>query len=716
MFLISNFRKVFFNMSFFLRKIFLFLLFLVLTTPWAVCSERTLDVFDFATTESARPAWDPGNGASPVELFEGIPGEEPGLQFPCNFETVDIRCYWDYSFTADLSSHDLFTMRVFVEEPVSMTSLTLYFRSPGGWFANTVSIDQPGWQTLRFSRGGFHESSSPTGWDQITGIRFSVWKGASSNTAIIATNLRLYTPPIKIIKGSWTNYPDTAERTAELIGKCLDAYSIDYGLVTDEDVLNGEIGDVELVMLPYNKNQPEEEIDKLRNFVDNGGKLIAFFLIDSELADAIGIDVKGVKTDDVRAMQFIPGIVDCMPSRVEQDSWSLNVVSPKSTDTQILAFWENAQGAPIEDPAWLISSRGAFMTHVLLSDDIDNKERMMLSLVAHFVPEVREEFLSSIIANIMPVGQYNEFDEAVKGILEEADLTPRLDIVQNEINLAKEYRSRAMDSLSSGMLCQTLDQATSSRLHLLDAYYRAQRPVRPEFRALWESDGTGVFPGNWDKSAKLLKSCGFDAVIPIMFTAGMAHYDSEYLPHSFEYDTYGDQPAQFVAACKKHGIEAHPRKQTWNLLWTEQSFIDEMRSQGRTQVDVNGDPVDWLCPSDPRNYQIEFDSIMELVNNYDIDGIHYDNIRYSGRTTCYCDSCRDRFTSDTGHIVENWPDDCYDGPLKEEYREWRREQINRLVRDLHDAVKAVKPDVKISAAVFSSYPSCRDSVAQDWVY
>jgi uncharacterized lipoprotein YddW (UPF0748 family) len=31
-------------------------------------------------------------------------------------------------------------------------------------------------------------------------------------------------------------------------------------------------------------------------------------------------------------------------------------------------------------------------------------------------------------------------------------------------------------------------------------------------------------------------------------------------------------------------------------------------------------------------------------------------------------------------------------------------------------VKAFKPEVDISAAVFNSYPSCRTSVGQDWVY
>ncbi len=689
---------------------------LLLTVPVVSSAEAVLDVFDFASTESARAAWVPMAGSSPVGLFDGIPGvEKRGVRFPCNFDTVDNRCYWDYSFSADLSSEDVFALRVFVEEPVSMSSLTLYFRSPGGWYYNTVSNMSTGWQTLRFPRAAFGESSTPAGWDQITGIRFSVWKRSPLNTGMIATELRFYTPPVKIVKGTRTSYPNTAEQTASLIAECLDASSIEYGMVTDDEVETRGVGNVKLVILPYNSNLPAQEITNLHDFIQGGGKLIAFYLLDPSLASLLGMQITGVQSHTLGAMRFVPGIVDCIPERVEQASWNVNSTVPASTDTQVLAFWEDAAGLPLDKAAWLISPRGAFMTHILLDDDLEGKKRLLVSLVAHFVPEVIAGTQVAAIDGILPVGQYGEFDEAVAGILADAALTSRFGAVQHEVNRAVAYRAQAVESLTSGSFCQTADLATSSRLCLLEGYYLAQRPQVPEFRAIWESAGTGIDPGDWDRSAAQLQSCGLNAVFPIMFTGGMAHYDSALLPHSSTYDTYGDQVAQCVDACRNHGIQAHPRKITWNLLWTSQDFIDAMRAQERTQVDVDGNPVDWLCPSDPRNYQLELDSIMEVVTKYDVDGFHYDYIRYPDSKTCYCDSCRDRFTSDTGYTVVDWPADCYSGSLMEPYRDWRREQITRLVRNVNAEVKAVKPDVQISAAVFSGYPACRDTVGQDWV-
>jgi len=690
---------------------------LLLAFPTVSAGDVVLDVFDFSTTESARAAWVPMTGSSPVEIFAGIPGtENRGVRFPCNFETVADRCYWDTTFAADLSADDVFALRVFVEEPLSMSSLTLYFRSPGGWYANTVSLSTAGWQTLRFTRAGFHESSTPAGWDQITGIRFSVWKGSPENTGMIATELRFYTPPVKIVKGTRTNYPGTAEQTANLVAECLEAGSIEYGMVTDDDVEARGLGNVKLVILPYNSNLPAQEITNLHNFVQGGGTLISFYLLDPSLASLLGMQVTGVRPHSLGAMRFVPGIVDCIPDRAEQASWNVNETVPATSETRVLAYWEDDAGEPLDKAAWLINPRGAFMTHILLNDDLDRKRRVLVSLVAYFLPEAIPGIRAAAIDAILPVGQYTEFDEAVTGIVTDAELTARLAAVQEEVNRAAAYREQAIDSVTSDSFCRTVDLATSSRLHLLEGYYLAQRSRVPEFRGVWESAGTGIYPGDWNRSAALLRSCGLNAVLPIVSTGGTAHYDSALLPHSSTFETYGDQAAQCVAACRGHSIQAHPRKITWRLLWTSQDFIDTMRAQGRTQVDVDGNPVDWLCPSDPRNYQLELDSIMEVVANYDVDGFHYDYIRYPDSKTCYCSLCRERFTSDTGQVVTNWPEDCYSGSLREVYREWRREQITRLVRNVHAAVQAVKPQVRISAAVFSGYPACRDTVGQDWVY
>ncbi|HID23255.1 MAG TPA: hypothetical protein EYP14_12750 [Planctomycetaceae bacterium] len=107
--------------------------------------------------------------------------------------------------------------------------------------------------------------------------------------------------------------------------------------------------------------------------------------------------------------------------------------------------------------------------------------------------------------------------------------------------------------------------------------------------------------------------------------------------------------------------------------------------------------------------------MLEVVERYDVDGIHFDYIRYPGTRGCYCEGCRKRFESSIGRRVQKWPKDCISGSLQEEYRRWRRDRITRLVATVSKEARRLKPRVKVSAAVFADYPACTVSVAQDWV-
>ena len=76
--------------------------------------------------------------------------------------------------------------------------------------------------------------------------------------------------------------------------------------------------------------------------------------------------------------------------------------------------------------------------------------------------------------------------------------------------------------------------------------------------------------------------------------------------------------------------------------------------------------------------------------------------------------CRERFEADNGRKVADWPKECHSGPRKQEYNDWRCRQITSLVSAVSREARQLRPGLKISAAVFGAYPSCRESVAQDW--
>ncbi len=173
---------------------------------------------------------------------------------------------------------------------------------------------------------------------------------------------------------------------------------------------------------------------------------------------------------------------------------------------------------------------------------------------------------------------------------------------------------------------------------------------------------------------------------------------------------------QCIDAAHAQGLEVHVWKVNWNLERAPQDFIDAMRAAERTQVSAYGAPKDWLCPSHPDNHALERDSMLEVLDGYPIEGLHFDYIRYPGPDYCYCNGCRTRFENETGHTVTHWPADVRaGGPLEDPFLDWRRLQITELVEAVYHAAKARDPEVKLSAAVYGDYDNAFGSVGQDWV-
>ncbi len=79
----------------------------------------------------------------------------------------------------------------------------------------------------------------------------------------------------------------------------------------------------------------------------------------------------------------------------------------------------------------------------------------------------------------------------------------------------------------------------------------------------------------------------------------------------------------------------------------------------------------------------------DLVQRYDIDGLHLDHIRYSGRHSS-CDPVS----------VTKFGGECFS---HDEYEDWQRQQVNRLVGKLYAMVRAHKPHLWMTAAVWPVY-------------
>ena len=171
-----------------------------------------------------------------------------------------------------------------------------------------------------------------------------------------------------------------------------------------------------------------------------------------------------------------------------------------------------------------------------------------------------------------------------------------------------------------------------------------------EGRGTWMGRLRGI---DWDSTMAALAAAGFNMVFPNMCTGGAALYPSEFLPMISE----RNELKLCIEAAHKYGIEVHVWKINWYMSACPDSFTERMEKEGRVQYTYDGKRAyeldwelnrDWLCPSHPENRKLEFNSMLELVKKYDVDGVHFDYMRFGREPLCYCDNCRKNFEKETG--------------------------------------------------------------------
>lgn len=688
--------------------------------------EMTLDDFEYDSEEAAREAWVPDEDSIPVSLMEHNGGT--ALQMNADF-TVEAsrRAVYDHEVQLDLSQWGRFTMDMYVDDPGLFSSFTIYFRSGDGWYGAGLQMPRKGWGTVSFSRSEFRVEDDPAGWDQIDGIRLSAWRGAPRTGFCAVDNLVAHRESRVIVMGTHTIEQEGGEaravqQAAETVSNILADAGVLTSTIGDEDVEAGALENYEFAIFPYNPDMSEAEVAAIAEYVAGGGHIMAFYSLPEGLGEVLGIQQTGWTQREYEG-QFSeirfeePGEFVGLPEAVEQDSWNVTIVEPIEGQGRVLGWWYDDAGENTGIPAFTASDAGLFMSHILLSSDRQDKQRMMVSMLGRYLPEIWPEVAEASLEAPDQVGHILGMDEAIAWIENGADRAPHPAEVRAALGRHRDQLARAREHLEAGEYPETVDVATEAWEALGEAYGLAHTPRDAEFRAWWNHSGTGAHD-SWEESMQNLSEGGFNAIVPNMWWGGVALYDSEYLPHHPVVAERGDQIVECLEAAKRYGIEVHPWKVNWNLGSAAPDwFVEQLREEGRLQQSFDGEEIRWLCPSDERNFELELNTMLEVALNYDVDGVHFDYIRYPGPQGCFCERCHRKFEAATGLEVENWPEDTRENEeVREAWVQWRCDNISRLVEATAEGVRAVKPDCKISAAVFSSYPNCRESIGQDWAY
>lgn len=154
-----------------------------------------------------------------------------------------------------------------------------------------------------------------------------------------------------------------------------------------------------------------------------------------------------------------------------------------------------------------------------------------------------------------------------------------------------------------------------------------------------------------------------------------------------------------VDECHRRHMELHAWVVAFPICTAVQARQLGRRALPQTRPELcrrSGDR--WLMdPGVPATADYLADICREIVTNYDVDGIHLDYIRYPEDAIPWNDRTTYR---------------RYGGGLP--LAEWRRTNVTRVVKQIHDAVKAVRPWVKLSCSPVGKYADLPRQSSYGW--
>lgn len=243
-----------------------------------------------------------------------------------------------------------------------------------------------------------------------------------------------------------------------------------------------------------------------------------------------------------------------------------------------------------------------------------------------------------------------------------------------------------------------------------------------EMRALWvDAFHNGFLNGS--QVTSLVNTCrtyNYNAVIVQMRRRGDAWYMPQapnQEPRTTALSSNFDALQDLINKCNSGSpkIQVHVWVPTF-LVWSGTSAPPQsghiynqhpeylMRnSSGATQIG-EGYYVD---PGNPDAMQWTYNMAADIVSRYNIDGFHWDYVRYPQQNSGYNPTAIARYNAEFG--LSGQPSSS-----NAQFSNWRRRQVTDFVRWANSDLMGIKPNIMYSAAVFASRSDAYNARFQDW--
>jgi len=295
---------------------------------------------------------------------------------------------------------------------------------------------------------------------------------------------------------------------------------------------------------------------------------------------------------------------------------------------------------------------------------------------------------------------------------------------------------------------------------LIAAQPKSAQPSALEVRALWVVRTSLTSPEKIQVMVNAAADNGFNTIIVQVRGRGDAYYKSRVEPRAIELK---DQPSTFdplaltLSEAHKRGLKVH--------AWLNTSLLANLDALPSDAKHVYNKHPEWLAvpkavaadlykmaPKDPRYRQkivewskanrAELEGIytgpanpkvrdhiykiwMDVLEHYDVDGLHFDYVRFASPDFDYSRTSLGNFRKwlepqITSTQRRELKQSLRENPLAavdmfgDRFADFQRAQVTGLVERIYRAVKKRRPNTIVSAAVFANDENAYTRRFQDW--
>ncbi len=243
----------------------------------------------------------------------------------------------------------------------------------------------------------------------------------------------------------------------------------------------------------------------------------------------------------------------------------------------------------------------------------------------------------------------------------------------------------------------TLDEATADAINIVnttaedDGEMRGLWVTYMELSMAYESDKSQQsFEKKFDSIASTAKEFGFNTLIVQVRPFCDAVYESKYFPYSHILSGKQGENPNYDALkimcdiCKEYGLKIHawinPYRVTLNNTPTELSDNNPYSADKSLGIEVENGII--LDPSNEKVRELIVDGVDEIVENYEIDGVQFDDYFYP-------ESISDEDSEQYEAYVEN-----VGQSNSMSVENWRKANVNLLIAEVYRTVHTIRDDVK----------------------